>query len=185
MKEAVALREVRSEEFSVLKSPHRHGAAPARKAALVIRPPEKLPVDTANYKVFLAGSIEEGKASLWQDKVINSFAQEPVTFFNPRRTFWDTSWQQNKSDPNFRGQVDWELEAQERADRIIMFFEPNTRSVITLLELGLFARSGKLVVCCPEGYWRKGNVDIVCERYGVPMVSSLQHLIAMLRNEAR
>jgi hypothetical protein len=37
----------------------------------------------------------------------------------------------------------------------------------------LFARSGKLLVCCPEGFWRKGNVEIVCARYGVPLVGEL------------
>ena len=35
------------------------------------------------------------------------------------------------------------------------------RAPITLLELGLFARSGKLIVCCPDGYWRKGNIEVV------------------------
>ena len=48
---------------------------------------------------------------------------------------------------------------------------------ITLLELGLFARSGKLRVCCPEPFWRKGNVDVVCARYGVPLLPSLKGLI--------
>jgi hypothetical protein len=54
-----------------------------------------------------------------------------------------------------------------------MYFAPETRAPNTLLELGLFARSGKLVVCCPEGYWRRGNVQVVCRRYGAREVADL------------
>ena len=32
----------------------------------------------------------------------------------------------------------------------------------------------------PEGFWRKGNVDIVCERYGAVMTSTLEEMIAHL-----
>ena len=27
-------------------------------------------------------------------------------------------------------------------------------------------------------YWRKGNVDIVCQRYGIPTVSTLNELVS-------
>lgn len=59
--------------------------------------------------------------------------------------------------------------------------DPTTKAPITLLELGLFATSGKLVVCCPEGYFRKGNVDIVCRRHGIPQVETLEGLVRHLR----
>ena len=36
-----------------------------------------------------------------------------------------------------------------------------------MLELGLHARSGKVVLFCPEGFWRKGNVDLTAAAYGV------------------
>ncbi len=90
---------------------------------------------------------------------------------------WDSSWKENIKEAKFYEQVQWELKAQEQADMIVMFFAPETKSPISLLELGLFARSGKMVVCCPDGFWKKGNVDIVCERYGVPQVENLSELI--------
>jgi hypothetical protein len=40
----------------------------------------------------------------------------------------------------------------------------------------LFAASGKLLVCCPPGYWRKGNVDVVCARYSIPQLPTLAEL---------
>jgi hypothetical protein len=48
------------------------------------------------------------------------------------------------------------------------------------LEFGLFARTGKMMVCCPEGFWRKGNVDIVCERFNIPQKSNLDEIIKEL-----
>jgi hypothetical protein len=58
-----------------------------------------------------------------------------------------------------------------------MYFDKDTKSPITLLELGLFARGGTIIVCCPEGYWRKGNVDVVCEKYDIVQVDTLDKLI--------
>ena len=62
-----------------------------------------------------------------------------------------------------------------------MYFAPETKAPITLLELGLFARTGKAVVCCPEGFWRKGNVDVVCRMYDIPQVVTLDELIGAAR----
>ena len=66
---------------------------------------------------------------------------------------------------------------QEAADVIAMYFDPNTQAPISLLELGMFAPSGKMVVCCPEGFWKRGNVQIVCKKYGINLVESLEELI--------
>ena len=68
----------------------------------------------------------------------------------------------------FRTQVEWELHAQDIADLRVYYFDPETKSPITLLELGLYATK-PCVVYCPEGYFRKGNVDIVCKKYGIPV----------------
>ena len=46
-----------------------------------------------------------------------------------------------------------------------------------MLELGLYANSGKLLVCCPKGFWRKGNIDVVCEKYNIPIYESLDQLL--------
>ena len=65
---------------------------------------------------------------------------EDVVVLNPRRVDWDSSWTQSIREPKFRGQVEWELDALERAQVIAMWFVPETRAPITLLELGLHAR---------------------------------------------
>lgn len=142
----------------------------------VITAPEKLPRLTGEpikNSVFLAGSIEQGKAVDWQSKLIEDpkFQKHIEYVFNPRRKIWDSSWEQSIDNAQFKEQVTWELNAMDMAEIILMYFDPKTKSPISLLELGLYAEKSKLLVCCPEGFWRKGNVDIVCERYEINTIS--------------
>ena len=148
----------------------------------ILKPPTPLTAQEGSQSVFLAGSIEMGVAEDWQQVVTAQLEDTDITIYNPRRDEWDSSWEQSIENPVFRQQVEWELAAQEMADMIIMYFAPSTQSPITLLELGLFAHSKKLVVCCPEGFWRKGNVDVVCNRYGIPMVDTSVELVAAVRS---
>ncbi|MCG8330994.1 MAG: nucleoside 2-deoxyribosyltransferase domain-containing protein [Chitinophagales bacterium] len=145
----------------------------------VIKPPHSI---SKNHKkgqlIFLAGSIDMGQAEHWQAQVENYFKDSNTyTILNPRRDNWDSSWEQKFESPNFSQQVNWELNGLERSDIIILYLSPDTKSPISLLELGLFARSGKLLVCCPNGFWRKGNVDIVCEKYNIPLFEDLENLL--------
>lgn len=126
--------------------------------------------------VFLAGSIEMGSAEDWQTKLAKLLIEQGYNVFNPRRKDWDSSWKQTINDPQFSEQVRWELDALEEADAIIMYFDPATKSPVSMLELGLYANSGKMAVICPEGFWRKGNVDIVCEKYDIMMYKTIEEL---------
>jgi len=149
--------------------------------AIVIKPPAPLEFDEALPSVFLAGSIDLGAAEDWQSQFCRALEGERCVVLNPRREAWDSSWRQSIDDPNLREQVEWELEAQERATWIAMYFEPSSKAPITMLELGLFARTRKVIVCCPDGFWRKGNVDIVCARYGVDTAPTRETLLAEIR----
>jgi len=136
--------------------------------------------------IFLAGSIEMGKAEDWQAMIPELFKdREYLTFFNPRRDDWDSSWEQKESNPEFNKQVNWELDHLDKADIIFMYFSPETKSPISLLELGLYADSGKMIVCCPDDFYRKGNVDIVCARFNIPVYNTLEATIGRLRTELK
>jgi hypothetical protein len=149
--------------------------------ALELKPPLPLEWPAGRRTIFLAGSIAQGAAAQWQSQVVAALAALDVVILNPRRDAWDASWRQHIDNPQFREQVEWELDAQERADVIAMYFAPETQAPVTLLELGLFARSGKMIVCCPDGFWRKGNVDLVCRRLAIPTVTTLSELIEAAR----
>lgn len=153
--------------------------------AIEIQAPNKIGYPASHTTFFLAGSIEMGKAEPWQDRIVKEMADRNVTFFNPRRNDWDSSWKQEISNPQFNEQVTWELEALDEADYILMYFDPNTKSPISLLELGLHANSGKMIVCCPEGFWRKGNVDIVCSKYNIKQVETIDEMIELAKIMAK
>ena len=136
--------------------------------------------DKSKKPIFLAGSIEMDKAVNWQKRCEEELSENYI-IFNPRRDSWNNSWEQSIDNPQFKEQVTWELNALEEADTIIMFFANDTKSPISLLELGLFAHSDKMKVVVEEGFWRKGNIDIVCERYKIEQFDSLDILLEKLK----
>jgi len=135
--------------------------------------------------IFLAGSIEMGNAEGWQARVEEELSEMSVTVFNPRRDDWDSSWIQRETNPEFNYQVNWELDHLELADIIFIYFSGDTMSPISLLELGMFARGKNMIVCCPTNFWRRGNVEIVCSRAGLPIFDDLNQAIASLKSRIK
>ena len=150
---------------------------------IVSKPPKYIHTNT--FSVFLAGSIEMGKAEDWQKKFADQFKKHEITLYNPRRDDWDSSWKQSINNPQFCEQVNWELDHLEKANLIVVYFAGKTQSPITLLELGLWASKAphKVIVYCPDNFWRKGNVDIVCERYGVRQSKNFNELVQETKKE--
>jgi hypothetical protein len=144
---------------------------------MIYLPPQNIALrNRAKKSIFLAGSIEMGAAEKWQESLGDWLLEKNYNVFNPRREDWDSSWIQTYESPQFSQQVKWELNALEKSDIIIMYLDPNTKSPISLLELGLHANSKKLWVVCPDGFWRKGNVEVVCSLYDIPLFNSLDEL---------
>ena len=135
--------------------------------------------------VFLAGSIEMGKAEDWQVRLETELNDFNVTVFNPRRDDWDSSWEQKESNDQFNYQVNWELNRLTESSIVFLYLSPGTQSPISLLELGAFAERSNMVVCCPTGFWRKGNVDIFCTRAGIPVYENLEDAIGALKTKIR
>lgn len=127
-----------------------------------------------------------GTAEHWQRYTESYLRPVSGLILNPRRDDWDGAWTQDLGSPIFVQQVEWELKGLQDCTTIIMNFDPATKSAISLMELGLYARqSRKLRVHCPDGFWRKGNVDIVCREYGVMQFPSLDMLLERIAGEAR
>ena len=146
---------------------------------LEVKPPNPIP-ETNDPIIFAGGSIEMGAAENWQTKLCKFLENRDCIVLNPRRDFWNEEWKPRMSDPNFKQQVTWELDGLDRADIVVMYFDPNTKSPISLLELGLHAKEFKLLVCCPEGFWRKGNVEVICDRFRVPLFNTFEELLSAL-----
>ena len=149
--------------------------------ATVITSPAPLLQDDPRPRIFLAGSINMGATRDWQAEFAAALADLDVIVLNPRRADWDRSWRTEADEPEFRRQVEWELAALESSDVVVMYLDPASQSPISLLEFGLYARSGRLIVLCPPGFWRKGNIDVTADFYGVRRVDSLDELISAAR----
>lgn len=136
------------------------------------------PINNNKISLFISGTIDNGASENWQAKFINELSSYDINIFNPRRDDWDSSWKNEIENEKFYEQVNWELDALSAADLIVVYFAPNSKSPITLLELGLHAEQDNIIVCCPQGFWRRGNVEIVCERFLIPFYDNLDDLIA-------
>ena len=147
----------------------------------VIKPPQKIPNKLPKATVFLGGTIDMGYSNDWQTKLINDLNELDGIILNPRRDNWDSSWEQKSTNPNFLEQVNWELEGQERASIICYYFAGESKSPITLLELGLF-KDKTPIVFCPENFYRYGNIDIVCDRYKMPHYTTYSEFLSGIKN---
>ena len=148
--------------------------------AIEVKAPAKY--DAAKrYTIFLAGAIDQGQAEDWQEKVARALDEFDITILNPRRDHWDPSWDQTPENPEFRQQVEWELDAQEAADMVIFVFTKDSKAPITFLEFGLFAPKKDAVVCAEDGFYRSGNLQIVSERLNVPYYDNLDEMLGDLK----
>lgn len=126
--------------------------------------------------VFLAGSIDMGRAAPWQQRLVQSIDDLPGTALNPRRENWAPARE------DMQEQVSWELAGLECADVVVFCFDPGGQAPITLLELGLtLGRAKRAIVLCPEGYWRRDNVLITAARYGATVCEDWDGFVAALR----
>ncbi len=129
--------------------------------------------------LFLAGSIEMGKAIDWQQRVIDELKDVAGVIYNPRRKDWNPSWAPGS--PDLRSQIQWELEQLEQADTIFFYFQGDTLSPVSMAELGMtctlydiFSEQGlQVVVTCDMHFWRRTNVEVMCDRYGIRVYDTL------------
>jgi hypothetical protein len=137
--------------------------------------------DTLKYSVFLAGSIDMGKARPWHDEVFSKLADLDVQLISPKRDDWDSSWEQDAHSEPFRSQVLWERAGMEAADMILYCFTKDSKAPISMYELGRYGNAKDCIVCVEEGFYRQGNLDIYCEMDGIPMYHNLDDLLTDLR----
>lgn len=134
-----------------------------------------LPSEGNTCSIFLAGTIDMGTARDWQSEIAQMVkdSTQNLVFYTPRQEHWDAS---RPGEMDY--QVNWELSHLEKADVIIMYIIGTSKSPISLLEMGLFARSKKMVVICEPDFYRYDNVRITCEFYDIPLYTSLASIFS-------
>lgn len=148
------------------------GSSPTTATIMIIKPPNPLRFDGRKI-VFIAGSIEQGTAINWQPRAEEKFSPHAIVL-NPRRDNWDASLKQDITEPVFKDQVIWEMTGIDASTVVFFYFDPDTRSPITLGEFYYCIGADRpTVVVCPPGYWRRGNVQVMCLRYDVTLLDDL------------
>lgn len=127
------------------------------------RPPEKkiYKLDYTRHRVYLAGSTQGDD---WQSRFVKELSGLEVDVFNPRSSLTD-------------GLFGWELDHLNIATVIALHFDPEDLSPSGLLTLGMYAKTDRLIVSCPNAFYKKADVDIICEREDIHRVDTLDLLI--------
>ena len=142
-------------------------------------------------KLYITGSISLDKSENWIMVFIEGlkkyFLKDKNLFiFHPIRKDWNPEWGENEYDSEFRKQFVWELEAQGLADIVVMHFEHDALAPITLMEFGLnVGKDSRLIVHCPKGFWKKGNIDIICIRNEIKQAETLDDLLKLTIEDIR
>jgi hypothetical protein len=148
--------------------------AQTSQPSTVYLPPARKPIEKPS--VILYGNIPKKTDFDWHTSITSSLADLPIAIINPRRDDWGSDWKEDLEDPRFKEQVEWEMDHAWIADVIVFHFAPGALTPISLLELGMYAGTGKVVVCCPPGFYKRGNVQIVCKRYKIPLTETVDDL---------
>lgn len=124
--------------------------------------------DCEDFSIFLAGTIDNGKSTDWQQQLIDNISDrvpDSLTIYNPRRDNWDD----NADIDTLRDQIDWEQKHLEICGIIVMVLLDDSKSPISLMELGEFCDSQKIMVFCTEKFYRFENVNDLCKRFQIPL----------------
>lgn len=133
---------------------------------------QKLPVKKEEFQYyFLAGSMDLQKEISWRDKIMKKISGN-VHFLDPTNKNHDSL-----SDKEMEEHITWELASMEFADKIILHFLPNAKSPISLVELGLYVKSGKLIVMCSDDFYKSRYVNVLCKKYNAPVYKDFNLLI--------
>ncbi|KAK5634192.1 hypothetical protein RRF57_009906 [Xylaria bambusicola] len=149
----------------------------------IIRAPSEEPI-TGVKSVFLAGTTTAVGNADWRESISALLAAYPITLFDPNRPDWDSTWREDITFHPYREQVLWELDKQEKADLVVVYFHPATVAPISLLEFGLSARvPGKVIAVAPEGYSKRANVQLVCQKYSIEFLDAIDTLHEAIINK--
>ncbi|KAK8054173.1 hypothetical protein PG996_013474 [Apiospora saccharicola] len=170
---------------------------PTPTTAQIVQAPAPDPALIHPRTVFLAGTTtatNDGSGD-WRDNLCEKLSTHSITFYNPLRSDWDATWRNDVNCVPFREQTQWELDRQTRADLVVVYLGPHTDAPVSLLELGLVAglaaasgpsttgmvedskkygKKKQVLVCAHEGYKKRGNVQLLCQNFGIEMVDTIE-----------
>ncbi|SEC82566.1 Nucleoside 2-deoxyribosyltransferase like [Tenacibaculum sp. MAR_2009_124] len=145
---------------------------------MVYKSDKNLPQKSNSKKlVFLAGSLSIDKIDNWRNTLVNSYSTN-FDFIDPTN---DNYVLLNTS--QMEKHINWELEGLELSDIIFMNLLPESKSPISMVELGLYAKSNKLIICCPEIFYQYRYIKTIAKKYNAALFTELEKGIQHLKKE--
>ena len=136
----------------------------------------KLPLNVqGNQSLFLAGSMAINVINNWRQDVVNQL-DDGYHLFDPTNNNHD-----KLNDIQMTKHIKWELDALKMADKIILNFLPYAKSPISLVELGMYVSTNKLIVICPKEFYQSRYVHVLCEQYDTPLFQNINDALSILR----
>ena len=130
---------------------------------------KKRKLDNTKQKfIFLAGSIDNSKNN-WRNYQMKKFKY--YSYFDP--TNYNFSSLNNQEMINH---INWEFTAMEKADIILLNLLPNSLSPISLVELGLYVSSKKIIIVCPKEFYKSTYVYALCKKYNSIIFEKLEEV---------
>ena len=143
---------------------------------MIVTSKEKLPNKERAY-LFLAGSMNNNSTNNWRNKIIKILGNS-FNYLDPTNSNHDKLDKQQ-----MKTHVEWELNAMEMADIILLNFLPKALSPISLVELGMYVASKKLIVVCPKEFYKSSYVNTLCEKYNTPIFLKMDDAINLIKNK--
>ena len=107
----------------------------------------------------------------WRD-VVADYYQEEYHLIDPTNPGHD-----NLSDKAMREHIKWEFLGLKQADYIILNFLSDALSPISLVELGMYVMTNKLIVVCPKDFYKWRYIDTLCKEYNTPIFTQLEQVL--------
>ncbi len=140
---------------------------------MVFTSEQQLPKKKSQYTyTFLAGSMDYKLTAQWREEVMHVLGKD-THFFDPTNKKHDTLTKKE-----MKNHIQWELDALLLSDSILLNFLPYALSPISLVELGLYVDSGKLIVICPKEFYKSEYVYTLCENYNTPIFENLTQALS-------
>jgi len=110
----------------------------------------------------------------WRQDVVNQL-DSVYHFYDPTNNNHD-----KLNDSQMKEHITWELDALKMADKIILNFLPNAQSPISLVELGLYMSTNKLIVICPKEFYQSRYVNVLCKQYNTPFFYNMSDALSTI-----
>lgn len=138
---------------------------------MIVTAPNPIKYKLFDKILFLAGTIDNGEAENWQDKVAKRLEPKFNVVLNPRRKAWD----KNADQTELRQQINWELDGINLASHVLFNFLPDSKSPVTMLELGMVLAAGDqtTIIVCPDKFYRSTNIKVTAAYFNAPVYQTL------------